>query len=433
MPRSLVVAATLAVALLDARAARAQDPCAEDVKAFCAEVKPGGGRVQMCLKENAAKLSPACNEKIAADERRMLERVEEFLFACRPDVTRLCSEVKQGSGRVLACLSRNRDLLSSSCEAEMGRIDTASESVAAARNACRADVERLCSRVSSEAGPLVECLQANRASLSESCQPVDLGVLTAAAQLVDAVDTMTSEDRTREALQIMQGIDTIAFSRSQILLQFDSYQALGSQGNSTRLLFNPQFVFGQRNQFAIQLKAPVSALFPYAAGSSPQVGLADITTAFAWAFHRSGRLHQYLSLGLQWKTAAEPAIGGTWAVTPAYALAVGVTQWLAFTGQVAWSRSFAENGGPEFSRLLLEPVLVVSLPGRSFLVLDTRLGVNLIDGSFVPVMKGVVGMFIDRQKSLSISAWYQRSLSDAAVAQSFEWAVGTGLAYYFDW
>jgi len=51
----------------------------------------------------------------------------------------------------------------------------------------------------------------------------------------------------------------------------------------------------------------------------------------------------------------------------------------------------------------------------------------------VPVMKGVVGMFIDRQKSLSISAWYQRSLSDAAVAQSFEWAVGTGLAYYFDW
>ena len=315
----------------------------------------------------------------------------------------------------------------------MERIETARQSVEAVRDACRADVERLCSGVSSEGGPLVECLQTNRASLSESCQSVDLAVLTAAGQLADAVETMTSKDRTREALQIMQGIDTIAFSRSQILLQFDSFQALEDRGNATRLLFNPQFVFGQRNQFAIQLKAPVSALFPYAAGSAPQVGLADITTAFAWAFQGSGRLHQYLSLGLRWKTAAEPAIDSTWAVTPAYALAVGITQWLAFTGQLAWTRSFAENGGPELSFLLVEPVFVVSLPGRSFFVLDTRLGWNLFDGSFVPVMKGVVGMFIDRQQSLSISAWYQHSLSDAAVAQSFEWAVGTGLAYYFDW
>jgi hypothetical protein len=305
--------------------------------------------------------------------------------------------------------------------------------VAAARQACRADVERLCSTVSSEAGPLVACLQANRASLSESCQPVDLGVLTAAAQLTDAVETMTSQDRTQQALQIMQGIDTIAFSRSQILLQFDSFQALGNEGNSTRLLFNPQFVFGQRNQFAVQLKAPVNALFPYATGSSPQVGLGDLTTAFGWAFYGSGQLHQYFSLALRWKTTAEPAVGGTWAVTPAYAFAVGITPWLACTGQLAWSRSFAENGGPELSFLLVEPVLVANLPGRAFLVLDTRLGWNLLDGSFVPVMKGVVGMFIDRQKSLSISAWYQHTLSSAAVSQSFEWGVGTGLAYYFDW
>jgi cysteine rich repeat protein len=433
MPRSLVVAATLVIALLEARTARAQDPCAEDVKQFCAEVKAGGGRIQTCLKENAAKLSLACSEKMKASETAIRTRVEEFLFACRPDVDRLCSEVKQGGGRILACLSRNQDRLSSSCEAQMERIETARESVSAVRNACRADVERLCSGVSSEAGPLVECLQTNRAGLSESCRFVDLGVLTAAAQLADAVETMTSTDRTREALQIMQGIDTIAFSRSQILLQFDSFHALEDRGNGTRLLFNPQFVFGQRNEFAIQVKAPVSAVFPYAAGSAPQVGLADITTAVAWAFHGSGRLHQYLSLGLRWKTAAEPTIGGIWAVTPAYAVAVGITQWLAFTGQVAWSRSFAENGGPELSFLLVEPVFVVSLPGRSFFVLDTRLGWNLLDGSFVPVMKGVVGMFIDRQKSLSISAWYQHSLSDAAVAQSFEWAVGTGLAYYFDW
>ena len=48
-------------------------------------------------------------------------------------------------------------------------------------------------------------------------------------------------------------------------------------------------------------------------------------------------------------------------------------------------------------------------------------------------MKGVAGLFVDRQKSLSISAWYQASLTSAAVAETFEYEVGLGLAYYFDW
>jgi hypothetical protein len=434
MPRTLIVAAALVVALLGACAARAQDPCADDVKQLCPEVKPGSGRVQACLRENAARLSPACTEKMAASEAKVRARVEEFAFACRPDVSRLCSEVKPGGGRVVACLSRNQDRLSSACDAQMERIEAARETVVAVRNACRADVERLCSAASSEAGLLVDCLQANRAGLSEACRSVDLGVLTAAAELTDILETLTSKERSQEALQILQGIDTIAFSRSQVLLQIDSYQAFANRGNASRLLLNPQFVFGHRNQFAFQVKAPVIALYPYATGASAQAGLGDLTTAFAWAFQGSGRFHQYLSLGLQWKTAAtQPVLGGIWAVIPAYAVAVGITPWLALTGQVAWSKSFAENGGPEVNLLLLEPVVVANLPGRSFLVLDTRLGWNFVDGSLIPLMKGVAGIYIDRQKSLSISAWYQHSLSEAAVSQSFRWAVGTGLAYYFDW
>ncbi len=48
-------------------------------------------------------------------------------------------------------------------------------------------------------------------------------------------------------------------------------------------------------------------------------------------------------------------------------------------------------------------------------------------------MKGVVGIYINRQKSLSISAWYQRALSHDAEQQTFTYGVGTALAYYFDW
>ncbi len=42
MRASLLIAVAL---LLPLSGARAEDPCAEDVKQFCAEVKPGGGRV----------------------------------------------------------------------------------------------------------------------------------------------------------------------------------------------------------------------------------------------------------------------------------------------------------------------------------------------------------------------------------------------------
>jgi hypothetical protein len=177
----------------------------------------------------------------------------------------------------------------------------------------------------------------------------------------------------------------------------------------------------------------VTALYPYATEASAQAGLGDVTTAFAWGFSGGRRFHQYLSLALQWRTAAQPALGGTWAVTPAYAIAVGLTRWLSLTGQLAWARSFADGGRPELNLLVLEPIVVANLPGRSFFVLDTRLGWDFVDGSLVPLTKGVVGIFIDRQKSLSISAWYQRSLSTAAVAQSFRWSVGAGLAYFFDW
>ena len=74
-----------------------------------------------------------------------------------------------------------------------------------------------------------------------------------------------------------------------------------------------------------------------------------------------------------------------------------------------------------------------ALPGRSFLALDTRLGKDFVSDTFLPLMKGVAGLFVDRQKSLSISAWYQAALTSAARAETFDFEVGLSLAYYFDW
>jgi hypothetical protein len=259
------------------------------------------------------------------------------------------------------------------------------------------------------------------------------------AELVDAVDSARTEERSQELLQILQGIESIAFSRSGVVFQFDSYQGLGGVANADRLVFNPQVVFGSQREFQIQLKAPVLAVYPYAPDRPAQTGLGAITTAFAWAFDGSARVHQYLSLGLQWISPVQPPVGSAWAVTPAYAISIGIARPLSVTGQVAWIRSFASSGYPELDLLVVEPIVVLNLPGRSFVSVDAKLGWNFVDSSFVPLIKGIVGLYLDRRKSLSISAWYQTVLSSGAEASddpgtlAFKFAVGTALGYFFDW
>ena len=178
----------------------------------------------------------------------------------------------------------------------------------------------------------------------------------------------------------------------------------------------------------------MTTIYPYAAGAQTQSGLGSVVTSVAWNFSATGQMRQYLGLGVQWQTAATASVGGPWALVPSYAIAVGLARWVSLTTQVVWFRSVGSSAGyPEVNLLQLEPILVFALPGRSFLALDTRLGKDFVSGTFVPLMKGVAGLFVDRQKSLSITSWYQASLTDAAVSQSYQYEVGLGLAYFFDW
>jgi len=39
--------------------------CKADITALCSNVQPGGGRVGTCLRENEAKVSPACKDALA--------------------------------------------------------------------------------------------------------------------------------------------------------------------------------------------------------------------------------------------------------------------------------------------------------------------------------------------------------------------------------
>jgi hypothetical protein len=430
----LRAAAALLVGAVAWSTAHAEDPCAADVLQLCPDVKAGSARVASCLRENQARLSSACREKLDADALRAKRLLEEFLRACRSDLEQFCASVEPGGGRVFGCLAQHQLELSSSCQTEVSRISEARERVAAVRKACTADVERLCKGVPPQAGPLLECLQANEARLSSGCNAADLRQAVEAGTLVDVVEQMTARDLVREALQILQGLDSVAFSRSQVLLQFDSFEALRDQGNASRLLFNPQFVFGERREFALQLKVPVVTLYPDDATAPTQSGLGAVVTSFAWNFSAQKQIRQYLGLGLQWQTASRPALGAPWALAPSYAVALGLMRGVSLTAQVVWLRSVGSSSGyPEQNLLQFEPILVFALPGRSFLALDTKLGKDFVSDTFLPLMKGVAGLFVDRQKSLSISAWYQQPLTSTAAAETYDYEVGLSLAYYFDW
>jgi hypothetical protein len=414
--------------------ALAEDPCSEDVKRLCADSALGKGAVRACLKKNEAALGETCRANLAAQDAAARAFVREFAQACKADMEQYCGTVEPGGGRVIGCLSQHQVEISRACQSEVQRIGDARDRLDGFRRACTKDLTTLCAGVPQQAGPLLECAQANMARISPECKAVDLPLVSEAAAVVETVEEMTSRDRVREALEILQGLDSVAFSRSQVLLQLDSFQSLAEKGNAGRMLFNPQFVFGERSEFALQFKVPVTGLVPYEPGTPTQFGLGAVSAAFAWNFDGEGRVRQYLALGLQIDTASTPAVGGPWALVPSYAIGVALARWVSLTTQVQWFRSLgASSTYPELNMLVVEPILVGNLPGRSFVALDTRLGWNFATGTFIPIMKGMAGFFTDRQKSLSISAWYQATLTQAAASQFFKYGVGMGLAYFFDW
>jgi hypothetical protein len=90
-------------------------PCQADAKKFCADIKPGGGRLMKCMKEHEADLSPACKEK----GQKMHEHMDKAKEACKDDAAKLCKDVEPGEGRMLKCMKDHESDLSQGCKDAM--------------------------------------------------------------------------------------------------------------------------------------------------------------------------------------------------------------------------------------------------------------------------------------------------------------------------
>jgi len=133
------------------QAAAIRSSCRSDYESYCSSIPPGGEASLNCLKQNEAKLSPACQSAVkaatgaptssekseatpseqpakktgtsqqpaeaAAPPPPMTLRQELRLLRwdCRGDFRRLCRGVPIGGGRIIACFEANRSLLSRDC------------------------------------------------------------------------------------------------------------------------------------------------------------------------------------------------------------------------------------------------------------------------------------------------------------------------------
>jgi hypothetical protein len=96
--------------------AESSRPCAEDAKRLCAGVS-GRGEVRRCLRSHESELSAACRERLA----QLSQARSRTRAACREDLRKFCGDVEPGGGRVIACLREHESELSPACRGVVAR------------------------------------------------------------------------------------------------------------------------------------------------------------------------------------------------------------------------------------------------------------------------------------------------------------------------
>ncbi|KAI8465216.1 MAG: hypothetical protein J3K34DRAFT_379960 [Monoraphidium minutum] len=129
------------------------DACFDDRTKLCANVPPGSARVIRCLQKQREALSSLCRATLFDEEVRFSENID-FQFpmkaACTKEIKQFCAKVPHGNARVIRCLQENKahKEFGSKCAEEV----TAYEQRASQdyrlnhrlRTECKADVAALC-------------------------------------------------------------------------------------------------------------------------------------------------------------------------------------------------------------------------------------------------------------------------------------------------
>jgi Cysteine rich repeat len=93
--------------------------CDKEIKTYCKDVTPGEGRGLACLYAFSDKLSAKCEYALydaAAQLERAINAMSYVVNECRDDLTKYCSDIKPGQGRLLQCIEKNDAKVSNRCK-----------------------------------------------------------------------------------------------------------------------------------------------------------------------------------------------------------------------------------------------------------------------------------------------------------------------------
>jgi len=155
--------------------------CKEDARKLCTSeyIMPEPGAVLTCLREIKDELSQACASEVFRTQQEAAEdfRNDAMLYElCVPDAEALCPEVKPGGGRVQDCLREKRNQLSWDCQEELFRqeVENADDIRLSVKlfRACLSDKKKFCGNVKPGNANAKDCLEDHRndAGFTEDCK-----------------------------------------------------------------------------------------------------------------------------------------------------------------------------------------------------------------------------------------------------------------------
>ena len=98
MMKSIMAICTVVLLSTPVAMAQQRGVCLADIKAKCAGVEPGEGRLIACVKTHAAEFSEPCKARLA--------RVAEITKACAADIKENCADKEKSRGKIRACIQK---------------------------------------------------------------------------------------------------------------------------------------------------------------------------------------------------------------------------------------------------------------------------------------------------------------------------------------
>ena len=93
-------------------------PCADTITKYCSDVIPGEGRLMKCLNDHRDAQSIACKDWIVEQQKSL----KELNTACYEEISKLCGAGNPDSIRIFQCLNLNYVALKLDCREKIREI-----------------------------------------------------------------------------------------------------------------------------------------------------------------------------------------------------------------------------------------------------------------------------------------------------------------------